>query len=422
MNYGEAVEYIHSMNWKKIHLNLDRVFELARMMGNPEKGMKFVHIGGTNGKGSVSSLLTAILRVAGYKVGTYTSPDLKRLNERIQIDGLPIPDADFARITEKMRGIIEGMADKPSTFEALTMMGFEYFREQRCDVVVLEVGLGGDLDATNIIREPLVSVITGVDYDHMHILGDNLAEIAEIKAGIIKPGRPVVSGGEAREVLPVFERVAGERGSELFVADYGEIREAEFSLSGSRFDYKGRGGLELSLAGIYQPKNAAVAIETVEVLNKYGFSVSEEALRAGIAAAKWPARFEVLSRAPLVIYDGGHNAQGVRACVESVRKILPGQKLDVVTGILKDKDRAAAISEIGKIARKVYAVEAEDPRALGSEEYAREFREVGIAAEACGKVREGLKRALADARENDAPVLVVGSLHLYAEASDFLKK
>lgn len=422
MNYDEVVEYIHSMSWKKIHLNPDRVFELARMMGNPEKGMKFVHIGGTNGKGSVSSLLTAILRAAGYKVGTYTSPDLKRLNERIQIDGLPIPDADFARITEKMRGIIEGMADKPSTFEALTMMGFEYFREQRCDVVVLEVGLGGDLDATNIIREPLVSVITGVDYDHMHILGDNLAEIAEIKAGIIKPGRPVVFGGEAREVLPVFERVAGERGSELFVADYGEIREAEFSLSGSRFDYKGRGGLELSLAGIYQPKNAAVAIETVEVLNKYGFSVSEEALRAGLAAAKWPARFEVLSRAPLVIYDGGHNAQGVRACVESVRKILPGQKLDVVTGILKDKDRAAAIFEIGKIARKVYAVEAEDPRALGSEEYAREFQEAGIAAEACGKVREGLEQALADARENGAPVLVVGSLHLYAEVSDFLKK
>ncbi len=422
MTYSEAVNYVHSAGWSKIHLGLERISELARRIGNPEKDLKCIHITGTNGKGSTSAFLTAILMAEGYKVGTFTSPDLIVLNERMAVNGVPIADEDFAKIASFVRNEADKMANQPSSFELLAAIAFEYFRQSECDVVVLEVGLGGDLDATNIIEAPLVSVITGIALDHTHILGSSLEEIARTKCGIIKNGCPVVFGGEAKEVLPVISGIAEKNGSELVVADYGEILNPKFSLEGTRFSYKTWKNLEISLLGLYQPQNAAVALETVWVLNRYGFRVSEDAVYAGLLKAKWPGRFEIISREPLVIYDGGHNGQGINACFDSVERLLPGQKVNVLTGMLEKKDRSEVIRRVGEAAAKIFVVKASgDDRAYDSAAYTKEYLEAGYSAVDCGTVANGMVAAIADSLENNLPLIIVGSLHLYPEVMKALK-
>ncbi|MDO4612329.1 MAG: folylpolyglutamate synthase/dihydrofolate synthase family protein [Candidatus Saccharibacteria bacterium] len=420
MNYREAVDFVHAAGWTKIHLGLERIAELSRRIGNPEKDLKFIHITGTNGKGSTSAFLTAILMAEGYRVGAFTSPDLMSLNERMAIDGTPIADEDFAEIASAVAREAREMENQPSSFELLTAIALEYFRREECDVVVLEVGLGGDLDATNIVM-PLVSVITGIAHDHMHILGKSLAEIATTKCGIIKSGRPVVFGGEARKVLPIISEFAMRNGSELFVGNYAEIKDQKSDLFGSRFDYKSWENVGISLLGLYQPKNAVVALETVEVLNKYGLKVSERAVYEGLLKAKWAGRFEIISKEPLIIYDGGHNEQGVRACMESVRHLFPGRKVNVLTGILANKDRGEIIRQVGEMAERIFTVRASgDERAYDSGVYAEEYLRAGYAAESCRGVKNGMEKAIRAAQENGLPILVVGSLHLYLEVIDFL--
>ncbi|MBR5286143.1 MAG: bifunctional folylpolyglutamate synthase/dihydrofolate synthase, partial [Clostridia bacterium] len=310
MNYSEALEYIHSVEWLGSRPGLSRTEELLAKLGNPERGMKFVHVAGTNGKGSTCSMCESVLRAAGYKVGLYTSPYIVRFNERMCINGEPIADEELAELVETIKPIADGMADKPTEFEIITALAFLYYKKHACDIVVLEVGMGGRLDSTNVIESPVASVITGVAIDHVSVLGNTVGEIAKEKAGIIKRSRPVIYGGKDDTAFAVISEKAHECQSRLVRTSIGEIDIKSMSVEGTTFDYGELKDIKLSLCGSYQPENAITVIETVRVLNEEGFDISEAALREGLKNARWRARFELLDKDPIVVFDGSHNMQG----------------------------------------------------------------------------------------------------------------
>ena len=422
MNYTESLEYIHAINWTFCKPGLERIGELCEKLGHPERGMKFVHVAGTNGKGSFCAMLSAILAKAGYKTGLYTSPHMLTFNERMRINGENIDDAVLAEITSRVRPFADAMTDRPTEFELVTAIAFVYFKQMGCDVVILETGLGGRLDATNIIPPPLVSVITGIDLDHTAILGDTYAKIAAEKAGIIKPASPVVVGDCNREALDAILQKADETGSRTHCVDLSALSKLRYSLEGTTFDYRTYKDLSLSLVGIYQPRNCATVIECVEALREQGFSVSDSALREGLSATCWVGRFEVLSREPLVIYDGGHNPQGVSACVESVKAVLPNQRVCVLCGILRDKDYEHMITALSEIADSVVTLTVDSPRALPAKELANTLTAGGICAEAAACDKEAVELAYRKAKEKGIPLLMIGSLYMYSQIIEPVKR
>ena len=340
MTYQEALDYIHSVCWKGSRPGLERTIELADRLGNPQNTLKFIHVAGTNGKGSTSAMLAAILQRAGYKVGLYTSPFILRFNERMRINGEDISDEELAQITALVRPHADAMADIPTEFELITAIALVYFARNHCDYVVFEVGMGGRLDSTNIITAETVaaSVITGIAMDHTAFLGDTPEKIAAEKAGIIKAEVPVVYGGNhppVGETLPSPEalscgRVIREKAAALnapFVeTDHTLLSNIRSDLFGADFDFGDSKQIHISLAGLYQPHNAANALTVVDVLRTRGLTLPEEAVRAGLASVTWPARFEVLSRSPLVIADGGHNPEGIDAAHCQRKGLFQGGK------------------------------------------------------------------------------------------------
>ena len=294
MTYEEALEYIHGVSWTFCKPGLERISELCERLGNPEKKLRFVHVAGTNGKGSFCSMLDSVLRAAGYKVGLYTSPYIREFNERMRVDGKNIENETLADITERVRPIAEAMTDKPTEFELITAIAFQYFYEAGCDVVILEAGMGGRLDSTNVIRVPYLSVITGIALDHTDYLGDTVEKIALEKAGIIKDTSPILYGGEDNSAREVIREVARERASTFYDVDYKRIENLTSTLDGSEFDFDGYKGIKINLLGLYQPKNAALVLSAVNILNKVGLKISPDAVRLGLSVAKWPARFEIL--------------------------------------------------------------------------------------------------------------------------------
>ncbi len=421
MNYQESLEYIHNINWTFCNPGLERISLLCERLGHPEKALKCIHVGGTNGKGSFCAMTESILRAAGYRTGLFTSPYIRFFNERMQVMGEPISNEELAEITSYVRPIADSMEDKPTEFELITAIAFEYFRRQKTDVVVLEVGLGGRLDSTNIIKEPLLSVITGIAFDHMGILGNTLSAIAGEKAGIIKTGCPVLWGGESEEAADVICRVAAERKAPLVTVDRSCLQVKDYRVEGTVFDYDVYEGLHLSLLGTYQPYNAATVLTGVAILNRLGLSISEKAVREGLSSVYWPARFELLSRDPLILYDGGHNPQGVAAAVESIRTYFPGQRVDLLSGVMADKNYDEMIALLRPVSRRVFTVTPNNPRALQAEAYAEMFAAQGV--EACGypTVREGLSAAIAHGRADGVPLICLGSLYLYAELRSALE-
>ena len=296
MTYEEALSYIHSICWKGSKLGLDRTRELLGKLNDPQKELKFIHIAGTNGKGSTAAMLSSILEEAGYRVGLYTSPFINRFNERMQVNHQPIPDEELAALTEYVRPHADAMADSPTEFELITALAMVWFARQKCDIVVLEVGMGGELDSTNIIDVPEAAVIAAMGLDHVKELGPTMADIARAKAGIIKEGGRVVSYGGNPEADEVIAAVCRARNASLCQPDFSAIVPGDFSLEGQTFSYKGWRGLRIPLVGAYQMNNAAVVLETVEVLRQWGWIISDEAVRQGLADTRWPARFEVLRR------------------------------------------------------------------------------------------------------------------------------
>ena len=422
MTYQETLAYIHNINWCFCKPGLERTRELCEKLGNPQKELRYIHVGGTNGKGSTCAMLESILRAAGLKTGLYTSPYVRRFNERMQVNGEPISDEELVEITERVRPSADAMEEKPTEFELITAIAFEYFRRQKVDVVVLEVGLGGRLDSTNVIENPLLSIITGIALDHISILGNTLHSIAAEKAGIIKPDRPVIFGGKtAGPACRTISAVAQIRNAPFSRVDRSTCKVKEYALSGTRFDYEEYEDLELSLLGTYQPFNAATVLTAVKLLREQGMKISEEAVRTGLKSVRWSARFELICKDPVVVFDGGHNPQGVEAAVKSIQRYFPDGKVNLLSGVMSDKAYDEMIDLIKPVAEKVFTVTPNNPRALASEKYAAYFKNHKIEATAYDTVEEGIRAAMWDSRESGRPLICLGSLYLYEEFYEKIK-
>ncbi len=413
VTYREAIEYINGVRWIGSKPGLERITELLRRLGEPQKKLKFVHVAGTNGKGSCAAMLDSVLRAAGYRTGLFTSPYLWRFNERMQVGGRPIGDETLAEITARLKPHAEAMADHPTEFEMMTAAALLWYAEERCDIVVLEVGLGGRLDATNVIEAPEVSVIMNIGLDHTELLGDTLEKIAMEKAGIVKPGCPCVLYGQSEGVVETVRAVCAERGAPLRIADFSALRPEFDSLEGQVFSYKNE-PCAIPLLGAHQLKNAAVAIETVEVLRQRGWRIEQEALEHGLYAVSWPARFELLREEPPFVVDGGHNVQCAEAVAAALRRYFPDRKRILLLGVLRDKDVDGILSALAPVGDAFVCVTPDSPRALPAEELAARLRAFGKPVTVCGSIPEGVSEAQALAGDG-AMVCAVGSLYMAGE-------
>lgn len=414
MTIDECMHYIHKTVWLGSKPGLSRTRELLSRMGNPEKKLRFVHVVGTNGKGSSSAMLSLILSRSGYRVGTFVSPYILHFNERIQVNGDPISNEELCEIVEFAKPHADAMEDSPTEFELITAVGFEYFTRKGCDIVVLEAGMGGALDSTNVIDTPLVSVFTAIGLDHKEQLGDTVAAIAKTKAGILKPGTEAVCNGDEPGALPVIEEACHTLHIPLTVADRNALCVYESGLTGSLFDYKKRTGLRVGLAGLHQVHNAITVVEAVEALKRQGYPVAEEALRFGMENVRWPARFEVLSHAPLVIFDGAHNMNGVGRLKENIEKYFPGRKLVMLMGVMADKAHGPMLDMMMPLCKRLYTVTPNNPRALPAESLAKEARERGMSAKAVSLTEPELQTVLESLDKTDV-LLMMGSLYMYGD-------
>ena len=418
MNYAESIEYIHGISWCFCKPGLDRIGELCRLLGDPQKELKFIHVAGTNGKGSFCSMLSSVLAKSGLRVGLFTSPYIRFFNERMCVDGQPITDGELAEITTYVRPFARQMTDSPTEFELITAIGFEYFKRKRCDVVVLEVGMGGRLDSTNIIRKPLLSVITGIALDHTAFLGDTVEKIAAQKAGIIKDKRPVLYGGEDKSAQTVIKKAAEANASPFFCVDYGKLNVKKATLDGTVFDFDGRENIKIGLLGSYQPRNAALVLRAVDILRDGGMNIPEAAVRQGLSEAVWRARFEIIERKPLTIFDGAHNPQGIDSALESIKHYFGNTKVYILTGVLKDKDYEYIAGRLSEIGERAFVLTPDNPRALNAYEYAEVLRKKGLDAVGFDTLRAAYEAARDQAAREGRALVCLGSLYTYSELMD----
>ncbi len=414
MTLDEALRYIHEVCWKGTIPGLERIQALLDAMGNPERKCKFVHVTGTNGKGSTCAMVASILRKAGYKTGLYTSPYLIRFNERIQINGEQISDADICELTEYVKPFAESIFERPTEFEMVTAIGFEYFARHKCDIVVCEVGMGGEFDATNVIPAPEAAVICNIGLDHTEVLGDTLEKIAGAKAGIIKPGCDAVLYRERPSVEAVFEERCKALNAPLHKADFDSLHLLSHSLEGQVFDWERFHALRLPLLGEHQLHNAAVALTTARVLQKRGWKITDEQIREGIESVRWPGRFELMRKEPMFIIDGGHNPQCIEALVKNIRDYLPGRELTVLTGVLGDKDFHCMYRDVAQYAKEFITITPANARALTAEKLADYLRQFGKPVTACDVVADGVRLAIEHAGK-DGVVLCYGSLYMIGD-------
>ena len=419
MNAQEAIAYIHSFFWKGSIPGLSRTQELLRLLGNPEKKLKFVHIAGTNGKGSTAAMTASILQKAGYRVGLYTSPYIYRFNERIQINGEQIADEDVAIVTEYVKQYAETMEEKPTEFELVTAIGFEYFARKNCDIVVLEVGMGGALDSTNVIEVPEVAVITNIGLDHTDYLGDTVEKIAETKSGIFKEGGRAVVYRGTEGVEAVFERVCAERNVSLKKADFDSLVLRSHSLEGQVFDCGNRKELCLPLLGDHQLHNASVVLSIADTLIEKGWKISEQNIRDGIRDVSWPGRFDIVKKDPLFIIDGGHNPQCIDALVTNIRDYLADKRIIALTGVLADKDYGEMYRPMMPYIQEFVCITPPNPRKLEATELAEHLRRVGATATPCETISQGVHMAIEKAGKNGV-VLCFGSLYTIGDIRNAL--
>ncbi len=414
MNAIEAVEYIHSITWMGSKPGLERTQLLLEAMGNPQDSLRFIHIAGTNGKGSTAAMTASILRKAGYRVGLFTSPCLYKFNERIQINGEHISDEDLAEVTSFVQPLAAAQEDHPTEFELVSCIGFEYFKRKGCDIVVLEVGMGGALDSTNVIRVPEVAVLTNIGLDHTDFLGNTLAEIAETKSGIIKEGGNAVLYPGQPEVEQVVESICNQRNVRLKKADFATLRRISHSLEGQTFDCGNRKGLELPLLGDHQLHNAAVVLSIVDTLIEKGWNITEQHIREGMQAVTWPGRFDIVRRDPLFIIDGGHNPQCIEALTLNIRDYLAGRKIVALTGVLADKDYGQMYQPVLPFVDEFVCITPPSPRKLEARDLAIHLEKAGAKATACDSIPEGVRTAIQKAGETGV-VLCFGSLYSIAD-------
>ena len=419
MTVNEAIEYIHSNYWKGSTPGLHRTQALLAKMGNPEKNLKFVHIAGTNGKGSTAAMTASILQKAGYRVGLYTSPYIYRFHERMQVDGEQISDEDLISVTEYVKSLAVTLDCKPTEFEIVCCIAFEYFARMNCDIVVLEVGMGGAFDATNVIDCPEVAVVTNIGLDHTEVLGNTLEEIARTKAGIFKEnGHAVVYRGTPG-VEAVFEEICAQKNIHLTKADFEGLNLKEHNLFGQVFDCGSRKDLVLPLLGDHQLHNAAVVLGIADAMIAQGWKITEENIREGLRDVSWPGRFDIVSREPLFIIDGGHNPQCIEALVKNIEDYLTGRNVIALTGVLEDKDYADMYKPVMPLVGKFVTITPPNPRKLEAAELARYLCQAGADAVAADTVEAGVAMAV-ELAGKDGAVLCFGSLYTIGAIRDAL--
>jgi len=418
MNYQQAVDYIHGLARFGSILGLDRMRVALALLNHPERKLPVIHVAGTNGKGSTSSIIASILRAAGMRTGLYTSPYLDSFTNRFGLDGDDITPEGLVNMVECLKPVAEQVG--LTQFEFITALALVYYAEGNVDALVLEVGLGGRFDATNVVT-PVLSVITNIGFDHMEVLGDTLGKIAFEKAGIIKPTVPVITAVEESEPYTVIAEVAAQNKSALRLLgrDYGYVAGGA-SLAGQTLDYWGFAnikGLTLSLLGPHQLKNAALAVDAALLLRQRGWPITLEHIRHGVRAARWPGRFEVMQRGGVkVIMDGAHNMHGIAALTATLRQYLPEQKVLLVSGIMKDKEPQAMLAALSPYAKRLYACAPALPRATPARELHLLAENLALPAEAHSSVAGALDAAISAARESGETVLVAGSLYTVSEA------
>ena len=421
MTGREAIEYIENYTWSRTRLGLARTRELLHAIGDPQKQLKFVHVSGSNGKGSTCAMLDSILRAAGYRTGLYTSPYIQDFCERMQVNGQNISGEDLARITEQVRVSADAMEDHPSQFELVTTIAMQHFLEQRCDLVVLEVGMGGELDSTNVIDCPEAAVITNIGLEHTEYLGDTLEKIASAKGGIIKPGCTAVCYDSVPEVMDTLRQICKERDAEFRIARAEDLNGLSHSLDGQRFAWKEK-EYTLPLLGPHQLRNAGTVLETIAALREKGWEIPEAAVHTGLKTVRWPARFEVLWREPLFIVDGGHNPQCAEALCRNLKEYLPGQQFTFLAGILADKDYRQMLDLIAPFAKRFLCVTPDSPRALPAEDLAAEVLQRGTPACACESIEAGVREALKCGEDTVAFGSLYMAGHVRTVFPKFLKK
>lgn len=414
MTLEEALHYIHAVCWKGSIPGLERINALLDKMGHPEQGLKFVHVTGTNGKGSTCAMVASVLRQAGYRTGLYTSPYILRFNERMQINGEMISDDELCAITEELKPLADSIFEQPTEFEMVTAIAMEWFARRQCDIVVCEVGMGGEFDATNVIPAPEAAVLCSIGLDHTEVLGDTLEKIAATKSGIIKPGCNAVLYRSTPGVEAVVTQRCREVGAPLQQVAFDALRLRSRSLEGQVFDFGGLTGLRLPLLGEHQLHNAAVALATLEILQKRGWHISESDIRQGLARVSWPGRFQIIRHDPLFLIDGGHNPQCIQALTQNITDYLSGRPLTVLTGVLSDKDFHCMYRSVAEYAVEFITVTPDNPRALAAQELAGYLASFGKPVTACGTVAAGVRTAI-DHAGRDGTVLCYGSLYLLGD-------
>lgn len=430
MTIEQSIAFYEQQAKFGVKLGLDTVRDLLHRLGDPQKNMPYLHIAGTNGKGSTAAFLSTILIEAGYHVGLYTSPALERFNERIQVNNVPISDDAIIRNTARVQQAVEEMkkdgANLPSQFELETALAFLCFQEAEVDMVVLEVGMGGRLDATNIIEKPWVSLICSISLDHTKYLGNTLSAIAGEKAGIIKSGCPVVLYSQEKEVEETVEAVAERRNAPICKPDFSSIRVQSTSLNGQRFTWTDAEGktwpISLSMMGDYQMPNAIMALSAITLLRKNGkIALDDDVILRGLQKTAWKGRFEKVLDSPLTILDGAHNPGGARLFAQSVKDFLGDRQLVMVLGILADKEIDKMLDLFLPLAKHVVTLTPDNPRAMPASELAEEIRQRGREATPCESLEEAWSAAKNYCTTQNSAVVFVGSLYMIGHVRTYLK-
>ena len=417
MNKQQALDYIYEIHEKKSNSSLNRIRNTLLYLDNPQDKLKIIHVAGTNGKGSCCAMLESILKEAGYKVGMFTSPHLIDPKERFIINGKQISDKDFIRVANKTKKAQEKAKANLGVFDKLTIMGYEYFYEKKVDVAIIEVGVGGLYDSTNIIKSSLVSVIMNIGLDHTEILGNTLSKVAYQKAGIIKNKGTAVVYDNSKSIINTIKKVAEEKKVKLVVSDFKQIDIISEGIDNQKFNYKGYKNVELPLLGKHQFKNAATVLEVVEVLKRKKYKLDKKTVLKGIKNTKWPSRMSILSREPLFILDGAHNPQCAEALTSSLSSILNERKAIMLCGMLKDKDYRVVMDKAIPFAKEFICLTPNSSRALSGKELSKLLKAKGQKAIVAKDPKEGIEKAFKKAKKDDV-IIGFGSLYL---AGDILK-
>ena len=421
MNYREAMEYIEELKQYGTVMGLDTMRELCTRLGNPQDELKFVHIAGTNGKGSVLAYISTVLCTAGYSVGKYLSPTVKDYRERFQIDGRMITQSSLCNHLEQVRTAAEAMAAEglphPTSFEVETAVAFLYFLDKKCDIVVIETGLGGALDATNVINTTLAAVFSSISMDHMDILGDSLEKIAIAKAGIIKNKCYVISAKQPPEVMKVLRQAALLKKAKFYTADVTRTKNVRYGVTKQHFSYDKYKDIEITMLGRFQTENAVAALETIAILGKLGFPVPEDKLRQGFRETKWPGRFDIIGRKPLFIADGAHNEDASGKLAESIRFYFTNRRIIFIMGMLKDKEYDKVIRNTYELAEHIITVTPPvRDRALHAYELAQAVREYHSSVTVADSVQEAVEIAyLLAGQDKECVIVAFGSLSYLGE-------